>query len=130
VNPLSLRTQDVDYTIQGVKISLTPSYNIIYNHLTIEAGPVLGVNGKLKYKDEYETNVIEGTSATVKDLEQVSTFNILGAVGLTAGIRHLRLNVQYQYGFNNFFSKVDAEPFGKQLKGNLGILTGNLIVYF
>ncbi|RZJ71938.1 outer membrane beta-barrel protein [Flavobacterium sp.] len=130
VNPLSLQAEDVDYTIQGVKISLMPSYNIVYNHLSIEAGPVLGINGKLKYKEDYENNVIDGTLATVPSIEEGSTFNILGAVGITAGIRHLRLNVQYQYGFNNFFSGVDEEPFGKKVKGNLGIVTGNLIVYF
>lgn len=130
VNPLSFQAEDVDYKIQGVKIMLTPSYNIIYNHLSIEAGPVLQVNGKLKYTEDYENNVIDGTLATVKDLEKVSAFNILGAVGITAGVRHVRLNVQYQYGFNNFLSKVDEEPFGKKVKGNLGILTGNLIIYF
>ena len=129
-NGITLLPQDVDYKIQGVKISLMPSYNIVYNHLSIEAGPVLQVNGKLKYDEELETNVIDGTLATVKDLEEVSTFNILGAVGLTAGVRHVRLNVQYQYGFNNFLSSVDEEPFGKKPKGNLGIITGNLIFYF
>lgn len=129
-NSITLLPQDVDYKIQGVKISLTPSYNIIYNHLTIEAGPVLQVNGKLKYKEEYQDNLIDGTLATVADLEEVSTFNILGAVGLTAGVRHARLNVQYQYGFNNFLSGVDEEPFGKKVKGNLGIITGNVIFYF
>ena len=130
INPLSVQAEEVEYKIQGVKIALTPSYNIIYNHLSIEAGPVLQVNGKLKYEEDYENNVIDGTLATVKDLEEVSTFNILGAVGITAGIRHLRLNVQYQYGFNNFLSGANEEPFGKKVKGNLGILTGNLIVYF
>lgn len=130
VNPLTLQAQEVDYKIQGVKIMLTPSYNIIYNHLSIEAGPVLQINGKLKYDEDYENNVIDGTVATVQDLEDVSSFNVLGAVGITAGVRHVRLNVQYQYGFNNFLSQVEEEPFGKKVKGNLGILTGNLILYF
>jgi len=130
VNPLTLQSQEVDYKIQGVKISLMPSYNIIYNHLSIEAGPVLQVNGKLSYKDENENNVIMETLATSKDLEDVSTFNILGAVGITAGVRNVRLNVQYQYGFNNFLSQVEEERFGREVKGNLGILSGNLIIYF
>ncbi|MBD3583756.1 outer membrane beta-barrel protein [Flavobacterium selenitireducens] len=129
-NPLTLQNEDVDYKIQGVKISLMPSYNIIYNHLSIEAGPVLQVNGKLKYKEESADNAIMETLATVKDLEDVSTFNILGAVGITAGVRNVRLNVQYQYGFNNFLSQVEEEGFGKKVKGNLGILSGNLIIYF
>lgn len=129
-NPLSMAQEDVDYKIQGVKIALTPSYNIVYNHLSIEAGPVLQVNGKLKYGEEYENNVINGTLATVQDLEKVSTFNILGTVGITAGVRHARLNISYQYGFNNFLSQVEEGPFGKKVKGNLGIITGNVIFYF
>lgn len=129
-NPTTFQNEDVDYKIQGVKISLMPSYNIIYNHLSIEAGPVLQVNGKLKYDEKSENNVIMETLATVKDLEEVSTFNILGAVGITAGVRNVRLNVQYQYGFNNFLSQVEEEGFGKEVKGNLGILSGNLIIYF
>lgn len=130
MSPTSFQAQDVDYKVQNVKIMLTPSYNIVYNHLSIEAGPVLQVNGKLKYSSEYENNVINGTTATVKDLEEVSTFNILGAVGLTAGVRHARLNVMYQYGFNNFLGQVPEGPFGKSVKGNLGIITGNVIFYF
>ncbi len=130
LNPLLLKAEDVEYKIQGVKISLTPSYNIVYNHLSLEAGPVLQVNGKAKFKEQFENNVINGSLATVKDLEQVTTFNILGTVGVTAGFRHLRVNVQYQYGFNNFLSQIEEGPFGEKVKGNLGILSGNVIVYF
>lgn len=121
--------EDVDLKIQGVQISLMPSYKIVENHLSIEAGPVLQVNGKLKYKSEYEDNLIDDLPVSIKDIEDVSTFNILGAVGITAGVKHVRLNVQYAYGFNNFLDKVENNTTGSKFKGNLGILSGNLILY-
>lgn len=128
-NAVLLNEEDVDLKIQGVQISLTPSYKIVENHLSIEAGPVLQVNGKLKYKSEYEDNRIDDLPVTIKDIEDVSTFNILGAVGITAGVKHVRLNVQYAYGFNNFLDKVENNTTGSKFKGNLGILSGNLILY-
>ena len=124
----SAMAQDVELKIQGVQISLMPSYKIVENHLSIEAGPMLQVNGKLKYKKDFEDNSIDAFT-TIKELEKVSTFNIIGAVGLTAGIRNLRANFQYGYGFNNFLSSVKNSE-GTKFKGNLNILSANLIVYF
>lgn len=128
-NAVLLSEEDVDLKIQGVQISLMPSYKIVENHLSIEAGPVLQVNGKLKYKSKYEDNLIDDLPVAIKDIEDVSTFNILGAVGITAGVKHVRLNVQYAYGFNNFMDKVENNTTGNKFKGNLGILSGNLILY-
>ncbi|RZJ67942.1 MAG: PorT family protein [Flavobacterium sp.] len=128
-NALTPAIEDVDLKIQGVKISLMPSYKIVENHLSIEAGPVLQVNGKLKYKSDYEDNFVDDLPITIKDIEDVSTFNILGAVGITAGVRHVRLNAQYQYGFNNFLNKVENNTTGSSFKGNLHVFTGTLILY-
>ncbi|RYZ79429.1 MAG: PorT family protein, partial [Proteobacteria bacterium] len=129
LNPLLLQNEDVDLKVQGVQISLMPSYKIVENHLSIEAGPMLRVNGKLKYKEQYETNTVDDLPVTIKDIEDVSTFNILGAVGITAGVKHVRLNVQYAYGFNNFLNKVENNTTGEKFKGNLGILSGHILLY-
>lgn len=126
----NLQVEDVTYKIQGVQIYLTPSYKIVENHLSIEAGPVLQVNGKLKYEEKYEENMISGLTINVKELENVSTFNVLGAVGITAGITNFRANLQYLFGFNNFLKGVKDDETGQTFKGNLGILSGNLIIYF
>ena len=49
IDPSSnFQSQYVNYTMQAVQINLLGSFNIINNHLSIEAGPVLNVNGKLK----------------------------------------------------------------------------------
>jgi hypothetical protein len=126
----TLGRQDVTYKIDGVQIYLTPSYKIVEDCLSIEAGPVLQVNGKLKYDKKFADNVIEETNITVKGLENVSTFNILGAVGITAGVRNVRANVQYLFGFNNFLSGVKDDVTKETFKGHLGILSGNLVIYF
>jgi hypothetical protein len=53
---------------------------------------------KLKI-DSSESNIITGTTLLAKDIVGVSKFNFYPTVGLTAGLKHVRLNVSYQYGF-------------------------------
>ena len=42
----------LDYSIQAVQINFLGSLNIVKHHFSLEFGPVLNVNGKLKLKDE------------------------------------------------------------------------------
>jgi hypothetical protein len=50
-------------------------------------------------------------------------------VGLTAGVRHFRINVSYQYGINNILDNLNNRSLGYNFKGNPGILNGNIILY-
>ncbi|HEX9152580.1 MAG TPA: PorT family protein [Flavobacterium sp.] len=121
--------EDVNYKLASAQISLQLSYKLIENHLSFEFGPLVQVSGKLKVDSQSENNIISGTTLLAKDIEDISKFNFYPTVGITAGVRHLRFNVSYQYGINNMLGNLNSKNFGVNFKGNPGILNGNLILY-
>ncbi len=120
--------EEVDYKLSGAQISLMLSYKIIPDHLSLEAGPVLQVNGKMKIDDSHRDNSIDGTELQASDITDINTFNVNGAVGITAGFTHFRVNAQYQYGLNNILNRVNSD-LGTNFTGKLGILSGSIIAY-
>jgi hypothetical protein len=122
-------TEDTNYKLSSAQISLLLSYKIIENHLSFEFGPLVQVNGKLKIDSIDENNIISGTTLLAKDIVDISTFNFFPVIGITAGVRHVRLNFSYQYGINNMLGNLNNKNLGVDFKGNPGILNGNLIIY-
>lgn len=123
-------TEDTDYKLSSAQISLMLSYKIVENHLSVEFGPLLQINGKLNLEKDQEDNIISGTTLKAKDIVDISQFNFYPVIGITAGVRHVRLNVSYQYGVNNMLGNLNSQNLGYNFKGNPGILNGNLIIYF
>ncbi|MCI4442323.1 MAG: hypothetical protein JHC39_02350 [Lentimicrobium sp.] len=124
-----ISNEAVNYKLSSVQISLMLSYKIIENHLSFEFGPLVQVNGKLNVEKGKENNIITGTTLLAKDIVDISTFNFYPVIGITAGVRHVRLNVSYQYGINNMLGNLNSQNLGYSFKGNPGILNGNLILY-
>ncbi len=122
-------SEDTNYKLASAQISLQLSYKIVENHLSFEFGPLVQVNGKLKVDQSQENNIISGTTLLAKDIVAISQFNFYPTVGITAGVRHIRLNVSYQYGLNNMLGNLNSQSLGMNFKGNPGILNGNLIIY-
>ncbi len=122
-------TEDTNYKLSSAQISLMASYKIIENQLSFEFGPLVQVNGKLKTDYANENNVITGTTFFAKDIADISRFNFYPVVGITAGFRHIRANVSYQYGINNMLGNLNSKSLGENFKGHPGILNGNLIIY-
>jgi len=137
IDPSSnFQSQYVNYTMQAVQINLLGSFNIINNHLSIEAGPVLNVNGKLKLdSEEFENFTVEGyDTITSGDLENVSRVHFHVATGITAGIENFRLGAMYQYGVTNLFSRFNESetlivPEGKSFKGNTSTIILSATLY-
>lgn len=127
----------VEYKLPSAQISLMLSYKIVENHLSIEVGPVFQLNDKLKIDDDEKGYAIQGAAPKdngknllAGDILKINQFNLYPAAGITAGVRHFRLNVQYMYGLFNTFNKLnDANNAMSGFKGNAGILNGNLIIY-
>lgn len=128
-NSLTLANEDVNYKLASAQISLQASYKIIENHLSVEFGPIVQVNGKLNMDNTNENIVISGTTLFAKDIREISAFNFYPTVGITFGVRHFRANFSYQYGINNMFENLNSRNLGVNFKGNPGILNGNLIIY-
>ena len=122
-------TEDTNYKLASAQVSLMLSYKIVENHLSLEFGPLVQINGKLKVDQDEENNIISGTLLFAKDIVDISKFNFYPTIGITAGVRHVRLNVSYQYGLNNMLGNLNNQNLGYDFKGNPGILNGNLIVY-
>lgn len=122
-------TEDTNYKLASAQISLLWSYKIVENHLSLEFGPLVQVNGKLKIDQSQENNIISGTTLLAKDIVDISTFNFYPVIGITAGVRHVRLNISYQYGVNNMLGNLNSKNLGYSFKGNPGLLNGNLIIY-
>jgi hypothetical protein len=122
-------TEDTNYKLSSAQISLLFSYKFIENHLSLELGPLVQINGKMNVEKGKENNIISGTTLLAKDIIDISKFNFYPTVGITAGVRHVRLNVSYQYGVNNMLANLNNKNLGVSFKGNPGILNGNLIIY-
>lgn len=124
-----LANEEVNYKLPSAQISLQLSYKLIENHLSIEFGPLVQVNGKFKIDSNKENNNISGTTLLAKDIVDISKFNFYPTVGITAGVRHFRVNVSYQYGLNNMLENLNTKNLGGNFKGNPGIINGDLILY-
>lgn len=129
----SAQQEDVEFKLPSAQISLMLSYKIVENHLSVELGPMLQVNGKFKIDDKANLlNKIQGNTYEADDIVNISKFNFYPVVGLTAGVRHFRANIQYAYGVTNMLGNLnDREDVvsTKKFKGNGSILSGNLIIY-
>jgi hypothetical protein len=121
--------EDVNMKLASAQISLQLSYVLVENVVSIEFGPIIQVGGKLKSEYDKENNIVTGTTLLVKDIQDISKFNFYPAVGLTAGVKHFRFNVSYQYGVNNMLENLNTKNLGYDFKGNPGILNGNIILY-
>lgn len=126
---LFLANEEVNYKLPSAQISLQLSYKLIENHLSVEFGPLIQVNGKFKIDTKKENNIISGTTLLAKDIVDISKFNFYPTVGITAGVRHFRVNVSYQYGLNNMLGNLNTNNLGINFKGNPGIINGELIFY-
>tara|TARA_R110000850_G_scaffold271031_2_gene404812 strand:+ start:203078 stop:203746 length:669 start_codon:yes stop_codon:yes gene_type:complete len=131
-SPVGGTSRDLNYNLQSAQISVLGGYKIIKNHLSIEAGPVLNINGKLTLNDtQYENHIIEGyATLNAKDIEDVSKVNFHLAGGITAGLRNFRLFALYQYGVTNVLNNLNKNNLEKtNFKGNSTLLSFGVTVY-
>ncbi len=132
-NPENSKTQNIGYSIQGAQLNLLGSYNIIVKHLSLEFGPILEINSKMKLDDaKFENYILSGYNAlTANDIQEISRFNARLAAGLTAGLEHFRLSAQYQYGITNMLGKLnDKNLENTNFKGHSTTIVLAAIIYF
>lgn len=130
--------QYLDYTLSGVQIKLLPGYNIIRHHLSIDAGPILNINGKMNLDSEnLENFILDGyETLSARAIEDVSRVHLHLAAGITGGLRNFRVNVQYQYGATNLFARFnDAELLAAEkpqggFRGNTSTIVAGIYFYF
>lgn len=126
-------TKDVEYKLPAVQVRLLLSANLVKNHFSIDFGPVLQINDKLKLDQDDENRIINGTLLTANDIIDVTKINGNFYLGFSAGGRRVRVVGFYQYGLNNFLNKLNNDDIrvlqnnNHKFKGNLGILSGQIL---
>jgi hypothetical protein len=127
ISPLSPLDKEVKCKIPGAQISLLLSYKIVENHLSVEFGPMVQINGKIGMDDDDETTIINADGVLAGEIKDVSMVNFYPTIGITAGAKEVRAQIYYQYGINNLFGK--ADPVAGKVEGHAGILGANIIFY-
>ena len=129
-----IESRNLEYSILAAQINLLASYNIIEHHLSLEFGPILNVNGKMKLNDKaYEDYIVDGyTTVRAQDIEDISSFNFRLMGGLTAGLKSFRLGAHYQYGFTNMLNNLNDKGISEidDIKGNSSTFIISGVVYF
>lgn len=136
VNKFSLEStlkQDIDYSLSGVQIKLLLSYNIIKDHVSVDFGPVLQVNGKMSISGADENKTLNGTILKANDIIDVSKINGNAYFGISGGSKVVRALIFYQYGFSNIFGNLNSQDNltllngNQKFKGNIGTISGQII---
>lgn len=132
---MDARREEIQYNMIGVQGSFLGSYKLFDHFLSVEAGPVVQVNGKYEARQDKELYYIEDYNIQATEIEDVSTFNFLVAVGLTGGFESFKFWVQYQYGINNFLSPLNDKGFREidtgaaDFEGNLNIIAAGVVMF-
>lgn len=125
--------QEMKYNFQGVQVRLLLSYNVVEDHVSLDFGPVLQINGKLKTDASNESRTIKGTGLTANQIEDISPVSGNVYLGISAGSRTIRAVLFYEYGFTNILNKLNKDDAlvalnnGDKFKGNLGTINGQVI---
>ncbi|ESU30038.1 hypothetical protein FLJC2902T_05290 [Flavobacterium limnosediminis JC2902] len=128
-----LQQQEVKYKLMNAQIRLLFSYNVVKDHVSLDIGPVLQVNDKLKFDGKYEANVLaDNALLTVKDITDITKINGNLYIGISGGNRRVRALVNYQYGMNNILNNLNKKEELKvanngNFSGHIGIITGQLL---
>jgi hypothetical protein len=128
-----IQTQ-TNFKMSAVQIYIVPSYVVIEDYLNLEFGPVLQVNGKLTIDDSDENNILlDQPTLVADDILDVTKFNANIYVGINGGIKNVRARIGYQYGLTNFFGNLNdndkIELLGEKMKGNIGLISGQITIY-
>ncbi len=129
----STLNQNIKYNIQGVQVRILLSYNVIQDHVSLDFGPVLQVNGKLGVAATDENKTIKGTMLKANEIVDVSPVSGNFYLGCSGGSKTLRAVIFYEYGFTNFLNRLNKDGElqvlnnGDKFKGNLGTINGQVI---
>ena len=129
----STLNQKLKYNVQGVQVRLLLSYNVVQDHVSLDFGPVLQINGKLGIAVTDENKTIKGTLLKADDIVDVSPVSGNFYLGFSAGGKVVRAVIFYEYGFTNILSKLNKNDElqelnnGDSFKGNLGTINGQVI---
>ena len=110
------------------------SYNVVEDHVSLDFGPVLQINGKMKIASSDETKLLKGTLLRADQILDVSQLSGNFYLGCSAGTKTVRAVIFYEYGFTNFLNKLNKDDAlillnnNDKFKGNLGSINGQVVI--
>ena len=125
----------IDYNMIAVQANFFASYKLLDHHLSVEAGPVVQVNGKLEPRQDKELWYIDGYDILATDISKVSTFNFNLAIGISGGFEKLKFWAQYQHGLNNFLNGLNDEGLHEtdasvpKFDGRISMVTAGVVMF-
>ena len=133
----NIQSNQARYNLIGAQVNLLFSYGLLGQNLSIDIGPALLVNGKMKLDDPNDaSNIVSGfTTLRAEELEEVSRINPFAVIALTGGFESVRFTIQYQYGFTNFLGNyndqnfTDVQAATTNFKANTSLLSGGVVFY-
>lgn len=130
---LASETELLEYKMSAAQLIVLTHAKIIGQNLTIDFGPAIQANGKLELQDQNKKNYLinnDGALYLAEDIQDISKFNVNGAIGATAGFNNFKLRAQYQYGFTNMLNKLNNLDVNTKFKGNHSQFVFTAIVLF
>lgn len=127
--------QAIEYSMIGVQGNFFASYKLYEHFLSVEAGPVVQVNGKLDARQDKELWYIGNYNVNAIDIEKISAFNVNMAVGLSGGMETVKFWLQYQYGLNNMLKGLEDEGLQEKdagmsnPKGHMSMVAGGITIF-
>lgn len=127
--------EPLDFNMIAVQGNFFGSYKLIGHNLSIEAGPVVQVNGKLDARQDIEYYYLGDYDIEAIKFEKVSAFNVNFAVGLSGGFEAVKFWVQYQHGLNNIFKSLkdedlqEIDPDLPSLRGHISMVSGGITMF-
>lgn len=127
--------QAIEYNMIGVQGNFFASYKLYEHYLSIEAGPVVQVNGKLDARQDKELWYIGNYDVNAIDIEKISAFNVNLAIGLSGGMETMKFWLQYQYGLNNMLKGLEDEGLQEKdagmanPKGHMSMVAGGITIF-
>lgn len=124
--------KEVNYSLIGAQVHFIFSYNVIEDVMSLDIGPMLQINGDLKFKKGLENHRIVNSALLVQDLKDVNPFNGVIYLGTTIGGRVVRLNVNYTLTVNNMLQRLNNQEGlveknnNQNFTGRMGVLSGQL----
>ena len=134
--PENTEPMEIDFKATGVQLNLFAGHKIIGEHLSIMGGPVLQLNGEWEPDEMYKDYKVEGYDITASDIADISKINFNLAAAVSAGLRKIKVWIQYQYGMNNILKNLNTEellekdPDATNLRGRMEFATAGIVFYF
>jgi len=133
---MASEAQEIDFKASGVQLNLFIGQKLIGEHLSVEVGPILQVNSKLKTDEQYKEYYMEGYGIKAEDLEDITKINFNVAAMVSSGFKSVKFWAQYQYGITNTFGNLDEEVIKNKdsritnLNAHLGLASAGVVFYF